>query len=456
MTDNNIRFYAATLGCKINQYETQALREVWLERGFTEVDSAEAADIILVNSCAVTAKAVSDVRSTVRQANRANPDALIVVTGCAAQVMAEELSALPGVARVVPQEAKASLKRWPDLSGEPVADEQESALATEAPDDGDGQRTGAQEDVSFPDMQVSDYTRARAVVKVQDGCSHRCTYCIVPLTRGPSRSRAPHDIVAEAERLLEGGFRELILSGVNLRQYGRDLAMPLDFWDVVARLGKELAPRWAGKARLRISSLEPGQLGDKALETLAANPLLSPQLHLSLQSGSPTVLKRMGRGHYKPQPLLGFLQQLRDIWPVYGLGADILMGFPGETEQEFEETLAFCKELPLTYAHVFPYSRRPGTAAADMKDQLSVAVKKARAAAIRAVAAEKKEAFLQSLLTHDTVHVVLQSSSPAKGVSEFYTDCRFDSQPENATLREIVGARPVSVRKGTLIVTPCS
>jgi MiaB-like tRNA modifying enzyme len=434
MSEHPTRFYAATLGCKINQYETQALREVWLARGFTEVQSAAEADLVLVNTCAVTAKAVSDVRATVRQAHRANPLARIVVTGCAAQVLGDELAALPGVAAVVPQDAKAGLKQWPQG-------------AVSAP-------SGSGAAQAFPDMQVSGYTRARAVVKVQDGCSHRCTYCIVPFTRGPSRSRAPHDIADEVRRLLQGGFRELILSGVNLRQYGRDLAMPADFWDVVARLGNEFGPEWAGRARLRISSLEPGQLGSKALDTLAANPLVSPQLHLSLQSGSASVLRRMGRGHYTPQPLLDFLHSLRGIWPVYGLGADILMGFPGETREEFEETLAFCRELPLTYAHVFPYSRRPGTAAADMKDQLPVAEKKARAAAVRAVAAEKKDAFLQSLLRRDSLHVVLQSLSPARGVSEFYTDCCFDSVPDGATLREIRSARPLEVRKGVLIVSP--
>lgn len=247
-------FYTATLGCKINQYETQALREVWLTRGFTEVDTPEDATLILVNSCAVTANAVADVRSTVRQSHRKNPKAQIIITGCAAQVLQEELAKLPGVTKVVPQEAKTALKQWPEISHD-------------EPEEGP--------DTLFPDFSVSNYTRARAVVKVQDGCSHRCTYCIVPFTRGRSRSRSVESILQEAQTLMEHGFRELILSGVNLRQFGRDIPGTPDFWDLVTSLQNELAPQWEGKARFRISSLEPGQLGAKALDTLAQATLIA-------------------------------------------------------------------------------------------------------------------------------------------------------------------------------------
>ncbi len=429
MTDNDMHFYTVTLGCKINQYETQALREVWLSRGFVEVDSPHAAEVVLVNSCAVTAKAVGDVRSSVRKVHRANPAASIVVTGCAAQIMADELATLPGVAKVVPQDAKAGLRVWPQT------------VASDA--------TGG-----FPDLHVRDYRRARAVVKMQDGCSHGCTYCIVPFTRGPSRSRMPHDIIDEARALLQNGFRELIISGVNLRHYGGDLALPVDFWDVVARLGTELERDWGGRARLRISSLDPGQLGQKALETLAATSMVAPQLHLSLQSGSPAVLARMGRGHYVPDVIFDFLHGLRGIWPEYGLGVDILTGFPGETAEEYAETLEVCRALPITYAHVFPYSSRPGTKAAKMKGQVPAGEKKARAAALRRVASDKKSAFLHGLLAQSRVHVVLQGLNPARGVSEFYTACCFDSVPKDLAVRGLYAVRPVAVRDGMLVVLP--
>ena len=425
------KFYAATLGCKINQYETQALREVWLARGFKEVDETADADFVLVNSCAVTAKAVSDVRSTVRQLHRANTEAQIVVTGCAAQVMGDELKALPGVTRIVPQDAKASLKSWPELKEGMTEPEN-----------------------AFPDFSVKNYNRARAVVKVQDGCSHRCTYCIVPLTRGRSRSRSVADIITEARTLIESGFRELILSGVNLRQFGRDLDGTPDFWDLIDGLEDALGKKWGGKARFRISSLEPGQLGEKALEVLGRSTMVAPQLHISLQSGSDSVLKRMGRGHYKTAPLLDFLDKLHKVWPVYGLGADILMGFPGETEEEFQETLAYIKAMPLTYAHVFPYSIRPGTAAATMSDQLPKQVKKERAKAVRDLIESKKQAFLQKISDEKiSLHVVLQSVEEKKGISQFYTECHFDTLPFGAAVRGICTGVATGFVKGGLNVT---
>ncbi len=424
-------FYMSTHGCKINQYETQALREVWTRRGLREVQSAADAAVVLVNSCAVTAKAVSELRNVVRQANRANPQARIIITGCAAQVMGKELASLPGVVEVVPQEEKASLKNWPRKPEE----------------GGDVQ--------AFPAFSISSYNRARAVVKVQDGCSHRCTYCIVPLTRGRSRSRAIADIVSESRSLLEAGFREIILSGVNLRQFGKDLPYTPDFWDLVSTLESSLGPDWAGEARFRLSSLEPGQLDARALETLGASRLVAPQLHISMQSGSDSVLKRMGRGHYKVTPLLEFLEQLRSVWPVYGLGADILMGFPGETEEEFAQTVEAVKAMPLTYAHVFPYSRRPGTAASVMPDQLDKQIKAGRAKVVREIVAAKKTAFLQWLVDSAMqLDVVLQSGQTRSGISQFYTECHFPLLPFGAGQRDIVRGVATAVRKRGLVVRP--
>lgn len=444
-------FYMATHGCKINQYETQALREVWLRRGFSEVQGAQEASVVLVNSCAVTAKAVSELRSVVRQAHRANPQARIIITGCAAQVLGAELATLPGVVDVVPQEAKASLKTWP-FGLKQGADAPATTVLGEKDVDDEDQRQ------PFPAFSVSGYNRARAVVKVQDGCSHRCTYCIVPLTRGRSCSRPMADIVNEARSLLEAGFREIILSGVNLRQFGRDLPHQPDFWDLVTTLEHALGPDWAGPnggARFRISSLEPGQLGERALETLAASRLVAPQLHISLQSGSNSVLKRMGRGHYTIEPLMEFLGSLHDVWPIYGLGADILMGFPGETEAEFAATLEAVSAMPLTYAHVFPYSRRPGTAASAMPEQVDKPVRAARAKAIRDVVAEKKAAFLESLVTGGVpLEVVLQSREKRTGISQFYTECRFTELPFDAATRTIYRGVPAGVRKGVVQVAP--
>lgn len=429
-----ITFYTATMGCKINQYETHAIAEAWAagaggeaEQECVEVRSPHAADLILVNSCAVTANAVSDLRQAIRRLHRDNPKAGIIITGCAAQVMPEELGALPGVIRVVPQEDKADLLDGPESLN----------TSTAKP--------------AFAPFSISGFGRARAVVKVQDGCSHRCTYCIVPLTRGTSVSRPMDEVTDEVARLLDAGFREMILSGINLRHYGRGLPGRPDFWDLLARLDAEFGGDWAGRARFRISSVEPGQLTDKAFETLAASKMVCPQLHLSLQSGDPEVLQRMGRGHYSPEMAVEFLERLGSVWPVIGLGADIIAGFPGETEVQFENTLALCRRLPLTYGHVFPYSERPGTRAATMGNVVDVPVRKERAARLRGVVNRKKRAFQERLLGLPSLDVLVQDAK-GRGVNEYYAACRFTEMHAAPMRRSLVRARPVRVEKGVIVV----
>ena len=428
-----IRFFTATLGCKINQYETRAIAEAWavhMDGGpGVEVDDVVEADLVLVNSCAVTSNAVADLRQMVRRFHRDNPQADIVVTGCAAEVMPEELTSLPGVVRVVPQSEKST------LIGE----------AHQAEGEGVNGETPA-----FAPFSIEDYNRARAVVKVQDGCSHGCTYCIVPLARGKSVSRLMGDVVAEIRRLLQAGFREFILSGVNLRHYGRGLSDATDFWDLVNGLEREFALEWAGRARFRISSVEPGQLDDKAFETLAASKMVCPQLHLSLQSGDPDVLRAMGRGHYRAEDAVDFMRRLATVWPVMGLGADLIAGFPGETDAQFENTVELCRSLPLTYAHVFPYSERPGTRAAEMDGAVSPKVRKERAARLRELVQEKKARFTAGLLNLDRLDVLVQDEM-GKGVSEFYAACRFKSLPEGVSPRALVPARPVGVENGVVL-----
>ncbi len=412
-------FYTLTLGCKINQYETQAIIEAFQAQGRVLVGDPARAGLILVNSCAVTANAVNDLRQAVRRLHRENPAAEIVVTGCAAQVLGQELADLPGVARVVAQERKA------ELLGRAVAP-------------------------GWQPFAISGFGRARPVLKVQDGCSHRCTYCVVPLARGRSVSREPGEVLAEAARLLDAGYRELILSGVNLRQYGADLAGTPDFWDLLAALERELAPRWAGRARLRLSSLEPGQLGDKALETLAGSRLVCPHLHLSLQSGDAEILRRMGRGHYRPGQALEFTTRLKEVWPVFGLGADLLVGFPGETEAHFANTLSLARDLPLSYAHVFPYSPRPGTAAAEMPGQVAPEDKKSRAARLRAATSAKKRAFVKALSAGREFSVLVEEAG-GEGLSEHYAPCRVLG---GAPVRALVRVRAAGLEAGRVLAEP--
>ncbi|WP_272700535.1 MiaB/RimO family radical SAM methylthiotransferase [Desulfovibrio sp. Fe33] len=419
-------FHTATLGCKINQYETRSIAEAWAGQEAREVDDPREADLILVNSCAVTANAVADLRQAVRRFHRDNPEAGIIITGCAAQVLPDELAKLPGVIRVVAQADKPQLLDGPEGG--------ESGL----------------EKPRFAPFSIKGYDRARAVVKVQDGCSHFCTYCIVPLTRGRSVSRPAGEVEDEVGRLLAAGFRELILSGINLRHYGRDLDGKPDFWDLVARLESAFALDWAGRARLRISSVEPGQLTDKALDVLGRSRLVCPQLHLSLQSGDPDVLKAMGRGHYSPHSAVEFMERLRAFWPVMGLGADLITGFPGETEAQFQNTMELCRALPLTYGHVFPYSERPGTRAAALPGAVDVPVRKERAARLRKLVSGKKSAFLKRLLELEHLDILVQDAS-GRGVSEFYAACRF-AEPPGAEPRSLVRAKPLRVDRGVVVV----
>jgi len=430
------RFHIRTLGCKINQYEAQALREAWLERGLCESPDVAGADVVVVNACAVTARAVADVRAAVRAAHRASPGAAVVVVGCVPEEDREIVAALPGVAAVLPQRAKAAL----------------ADLRISAPHETEEGQAGTRD--AFPPLSIADYPRARAVLKVQDGCSHRCSYCIVPLLRGPSASRQPEAVVAEARRLLDAGFREIVLSGVNLRQYGFGLPRGWNFWRLVRRLERELAPAWAGHARLRISSLDPAQLGDEALETLAASRLVAPHLHLSLQSLSPAVLARMRRGHYGPEDVHRFLDRLAGVWPVFGLGADFIAGFPGETDADAVRTIENAAALPLTYAHVFPFSARPGTAAASLEGQVAEPERTARAAALRALVARKRQAFLRRQARLERMTVVLEDDAPWRGRNEHYVECRFAAPLNGAARRGLAVCRPVAVRQGCIEVAP--
>lgn len=223
----------------------------------------------------------------------------------------------------------------------------------------------------------------------------------------------------------------------------------MDFWDLLAGVDRALAPEWAGRARLRIGSLEPADLHAKALASLHASRLMSPHLHISLQSGSTDVLRRMGRGHYDPTDIATFLADLRGHWPVFGLGADLIAGFPGETDSCFQETLELVSRLPLTYAHVFPYSERPGTPAANFKDAVPGHLRRERAKILRQVVEKKRLEFLRHLLTRPCMEVVLEDTST--GMNEFYVECRVEGA-ENMQSRSLVPVAPLGISPAGLVV----
>lgn len=433
MDERGRSFWLITQGCKINQYESQALAESWLAHGARPAGDVKQAEIIVINSCAVTARSLQDLRKIIRRCRQVNRFAHLVVTGCAAQMCPEDMGDVSEVDRVVPQEDKFDLAKWP-------------------PANWPGSRSAAKvnEQKSFPALQISHYPRARPVIKVQDGCSHRCTYCIVPLTRGPSRSRHPQEVAAEVENLLASGHRELVLSGINLAHY-RSLGM--DFWDLVQFLETRVAPKWQDRARLRLSSLDPSQLGAKALDVLAGSRMLCPHLHLSIQSASPKVLKAMGRSHYHPDQVAAFLDQLDEVWSCFALGGDFLVGFPGETEHDMQRTEDWFTAQPFTYAHVFAYSPRPGTPAAHAEGRVSAEAKKSRSQKLRDMAEIKGQEFARRLLLVPKLHVLLEKEDPGSGRCEYYVSCIFDLRPF-AEVKSLAPAVPVQVHGSALKVRP--
>lgn len=406
-------FFLTTQGCKVNQYESQAIREAWVQKGLRETRDASRADTILVNSCAVTERAVQDLFRTIRRLRQQN-SAEIIITGCAAQVLANELKQEPGVTRVVPQSAKNKLL---DLRG------------------------------NQQQPQITGYYRARAAIKIQDGCSHNCTYCIIPKTRGRSVSRDFSAITDEVRGLFEAQIHEVSLCGVNLRLFGKDLRPACDFWDLLSHLEDRLA-NYAPTHRLRLSSLEPSELNDKALATLRASKLVCPHLHISLQSASNTVLRGMKRGHYSAQNLLPFFERLRIFWPVFALGVDIIAGFPAESEQEFAQTCKFCLDAPLTYGHIFPFSPRPGTPAASFPDQIFPHIRHKRAKILRQIVATKKQAFLSRLGNQKQLAIIPENRQ--KGMCEFYVECVSEAELVPGQIQVV---RPVGVKNNNLVVT---
>ncbi|MGM0423457.1 MAG: MiaB/RimO family radical SAM methylthiotransferase [Thermodesulfobacteriota bacterium] len=419
-------FYVFTLGCKINQYESQALRESWQSQGLHEVQDPAGAQKILVNSCAVTDRAVQELRQAVRRLHRSSPRAEILLTGCAAFDFFPELQDLPGVIRVVPPREKHVLDPRSKLE--------------------------AGETKAFCSLRgIRDFPRSRPVLKVQDGCSSKCTYCIVPLARGGSRSRPWQEILQEALALARAGFQELVLSGINLAQFR--FPGGGGFWELVHRLDQELVRRLDRPPRLRLSSLDPGLLGDNALQVLDSCRLVCPHLHLSLQSASPKVLQNMGRWGYQAGQVQDFLSSLRNVWPVYALGADFLLGFPGEKEEDFLQTYEFCGTQPLSYAHVFTYSPRPGTQAAQFSDQVAQREKKRRSQEIRRLMQAKRQDFWQGISSLSRLEVVLEQNSPALGLCEYYVTCLLQEEPQDLEARDRILVQPVEVQEQGLLVS---
>jgi threonylcarbamoyladenosine tRNA methylthiotransferase MtaB len=385
-----------TLGCRVNQADTQQLQGSLEASGFRAVPVEASPDVVVINTCTVTARAELSDRRAVRRAARLNPGARVVVTGCWAQTDPERVAALGGIDLVVGNAEKSRLAAL--VRG--LMDSPPAAPRIEVGQIGTARLT--------PPAPASG-GRARAFLKVQDGCQHRCAFCIVPTARGASRSLPPEAVVEEARRLLEIGHPEIVLTGVDLGHYGADLVPRGSLAALLARLVVLPGLRW-----LRLSSMLPAYFTEPVLELVTGSPVMAPHLHLPLQSGSDRVLRAMRR----PYTTAGYrrvVERLAAAIPALGLGADVIAGFPGETAADFAATLDLVETLPFSYLHVFPYSSRQGTEAARRPGRLSPAVVAERARRLREAATARNRHFRQALVGRTEDVLVLETRDRASG-----------------------------------------
>ena len=397
-----------TLGCRLNAYETEAMKDLSQAAG---LDNA-----VVINTCAVTSQAVRKARQEIRRLRRENPDARLIVTGCAAQTEPETFAAMDEVDAVIGNTEKMQPDTWTGLAADFI---------------------GTTETVQVDDiMSVTETaghlidgfgTRSRAYVQVQNGCDHRCTFCIIPYGRGNSRSVPAGVVVDQIKRLVDRGYNEVVLTGVDLTSWGADLPAGPKLGDLVMRILK-LVP---DLARLRISSIDSIEVDDNLMQAIATEQRLMPHLHLSLQHGDDLILKRMKRRHLRDDAIR-FAQEARSLRPDMTFGADIIAGFPTETEAHFENSLRLVKECDLTWLHVFPYSPRPGTPAMRMPQVMGQDIK-ARAARLRAAGEAQVTRHLAAQVGQN--HKVLMES-PRMGRTEQFTEVDFGTdQPEGQIIR---------------------
>jgi threonylcarbamoyladenosine tRNA methylthiotransferase MtaB len=399
-----------TLGCRLNAYETEAMKDLAAQAGLHGA--------VIVNTCAVTSEAVRKARQEIRRMRRENPEARLIVTGCAAQTEPETFAAMPEVDLVIGNTEKMQPETWARLSPDFI-----------------GQTERVQVDDIMSVTETAGHlidgfgTRSRAYVQVQNGCDHRCTFCIIPFGRGNSRSVPAGVVVDQIKRLVDSGYNEVVLTGVDLTSWGADLPARPKLGDLVMRILR-LVP---DLPRLRISSIDSIEVDENLMQAIATEPRLMPHLHLSLQHGDDLILKRMKRRHLRDDAIR-FTEEALRLRPAMTFGADIIAGFPTETEAQFENSLKLVEDCHLTWLHVFPYSPRPGTPAARMPQVKGQAIK-SRAARLRAAGEARVAAHLaQQIGRH---HQVLMEN-PHMGRTEQFTEVTFTApQPEG----RVVNAR---------------
>ena len=377
------RFFVQSFGCRATQAEGALLEQELRQRGLEEAADGRSADLIVVNACTVTAAADEDARRWIRRLHRQNPEGRILVTGCYAQRAPQELAALPGVRWVVGNSHKSEIANIIGPTAlQPPACNLQPPLAQIITGD-----IFAHSELRAAAVYAAGAGRTRPNVKVQDGCNSRCSFCIIPAVRGRSRSLPLDAVMAQGEQLHAAGYREIVLSGINLGRWGRDLRPRRTFAGMLRALLEGTAIE-----RIRISSVEPLDWSDELLELAAGSRRIARHVHAPLESGSDAVLRRMRR-RYRAAQYAERIQRAAELLPNAAFGADVMVGFPGETDQEFRETLALVERLPFTYLHVFTYSRRQGTPADTMPGQVNGRVARRRNRVLRELAAQKNLEF---------------------------------------------------------------
>jgi len=396
---NTVAFY--TLGCKVNQYETEAMEELFEKNGYKIVNENEVADIYVINTCTVTNLSDRKSRQFISRAKKNNKDALIAVVGCYSQVAPEEVSKIEGVDVII---GTTDRNKIVELCEKAKANKEKINIVR-----------NIKAHKEFESIKIKDIkSKTRAYIKIQDGCNQFCSYCIIPYARGPIRSRALDDILKETKNLAEAGFKEIVLTGIHVASYGKDIKN-ISLIEVLEEVGKIDKIE-----RIRLSSIEPTLIDHEFMDRIVKIGKVCDHFHLSLQSGSPTVLKRMNR-KYTPEQYKDIVNIIRQYMPNAGITTDIIVGFPGETDEEFNETYEFVKEIGFSRIHVFKYSPRRGTPAAKYEKQVDGNVKNIRSERLISLGEELMKRFNSNFIDATLSVLLEEKSKKDKDLMEGYT-----------------------------------
>ncbi len=393
-------YHVENFGCRATQADGAAIERQLLDRGLERADAATQAEVVVLNTCTVTVSADQDARAAIRRIHRDNPDAQILVTGCYAQRAPHEISALPGVSLVVGNSHKHRLAEY-------VSSPQTSAFVPLTQIGGGdsnviiGDIFAHTELTAAPVFDGTGFEKTRPNLKVQDGCNNRCSFCIIPYVRGSSRSLKLEHVLREVDALVANGYREIVLSGINLGRWGRELTPRTSFASMLSAILEQTQIE-----KLRISSVEPMDWTNEVIELVASSSRICKHAHVPLQSGSDKILRKMHR-KYRPWHYADRIERIRRVMPDAAIGADVMVGFPGESDDDFEQTRVLIERLPFTYLHVFTYSSRPGTASAEMPEQVPVQLARERNRLLRELIANKKRVFMESFIGRELPAITL-------------------------------------------------